>query len=261
MCGKLDMFMRITLKNGLEHKNSQRKRARYGKDTEETPVRENNQVSTTFNIDGWVDCVNRPQLMCQLAPLTNCGIQHVGGLADASRTNGGQPWHGGPVECGGSVHDTRPTLAQLGGGLSSSAKSQFTIPTEQLQWPTLRTSAERGAKGQSTTFIPHLQWGWHGIVVMRTVKGEVTIPAKCMSNQGGAAKHGGSVHGYNGGGLAWRCPQVRRGLAGRDPVAPGGANRTRLADGPQYIDAWDMFTTAVVEAEVIALFESRTFQI
>jgi hypothetical protein len=67
MCGKLDMFMRITLKNGLKHKNSQRKWARYGKDTEETPVRENNQVGCwcglrtssskgPFMLYLWIDC-------------------------------------------------------------------------------------------------------------------------------------------------------------------------------------------------------------
>ncbi|TEB20793.1 hypothetical protein FA13DRAFT_1717464 [Coprinellus micaceus] len=174
-------------------------------------------------------------------------------------------------ECGGSVHDTRPTLAQLGGGLSSSAKSQFTIPTEQLQWPTLRTSAERGAKGQSTTFIPHLQWlmlsarmeGWHGIVVMRTVKGEVTIPAKRMSGvlpnvegwftvttaggwHGGARKCGGSAHASRKahavttqGRFTTAEPGANADLLGRDPVAPGGANRTGLADGPQYISKSD----------------------
>ena len=44
MCGKSTILVRIRFKNDLEHKNSQGKWMRYGKDTTVTPVRADNKI-------------------------------------------------------------------------------------------------------------------------------------------------------------------------------------------------------------------------
>ncbi|TEB34433.1 hypothetical protein FA13DRAFT_1707359 [Coprinellus micaceus] len=102
----------------------------------------------------------------------------------------------------------KPLQWQWGGGLSSSAKSQFTIPTEQPQWSVEGQFMIPAPHCDPLANTPHISGagvhrGWHGMVVMQSVKategvlpnteGRFTV-AMTGGWHGGAHKCGGSVH-------------------------------------------------------------------